>query len=369
MNILILNAGSSSLKYKLFHNLDDASGGLIEGIGETKKNPNHEQALLQVCQAINTKDIDVVGHRVVHGGTLFFKPTEINDANLAALKTLSYLAPLHNPANLMGIEIARQLLPHARHIAIFDTAFHHSLSETAYTYALDHDMMTELQIRRYGFHGISHQYISQQACKILAKPIENTELISLHLGNGASACAIQQGHSIDTSMGMTPLEGLVMGTRSGDLDPAIVLLLVKQLGSIEAVDTLLNKKCGLKGLCGDNDLRVIEARAKEQDPLALLALDIMIHRLVKYIGSYMALLPNLNAIIFTGGIGENSQYVRAAVLSRLAHLGIAFDSTQNKTPYKDHLHLTTVDSRIHAFAIRTNEELCMAEQISALFQA
>ena len=363
MNMLILNAGSSSLKYKLFHNLDDVSGGLIEGIGETEKNPNHQQALMHVCQAINTKDIDVVGHRVVHGGTLFFKPTEINDANLAELKTLSYLAPLHNPANIMGIEIARQLLPNARHIAIFDTAFHHSLSKAAYTYALDDDMMKQLHIRRYGFHGISHQYVSHKACEILQRPITNTELISLHLGNGASACAIQHGHSIDTSMGMTPLEGLVMGTRSGDMDPAIVLLLAKQLGSIDAVDTLLNKSCGLKGICGDNDLRVIETRAKARDPAALLALEIMIHRLIKYIGSYMALLPNLNAIVFTGGIGENSHYVRATVLSRLAHLGIAFDADQNKLSYKDHARLTTVDSRIHAFAIRTNEELCMAQQI------
>lgn len=364
--VLILNAGSSSLKYKLFENRQEIMGGLIEGIGETAGDPNHEQALMTVCQSVNVVDIAWVGHRVVHGGTLFLEPTEIDDRNFAALQNIAHLAPLHNPANILGIDIARKLLPKARHIALFDTAFHHSLPEVAYSYALDRDITQALHIRRYGFHGISHQYVSREVCHLLKSPVEGTELITLHLGNGASACAIRNGCSIDTSMGMTPLEGLVMGTRSGDIDPAVSLMLVKHLGSVEAVHALLNKQSGLKGICGDNDLRTIEARAKANDPMAQLAFDIMIYRLVKYIGSYMALLPDLKALVFTGGIGENSVWVRQAVLSQLLHLGVIGDETQNTQSYKQHLRLTRADSRIQAFAIRTNEELCMVEQIEAL---
>lgn len=363
---LILNAGSSSLKYKLFEKRQEIMGGLIEGIGETAQHPNHEQALMTVCQSVEVADIALVGHRVVHGGTLFLEPTEMNDANLAALQGIAHLAPLHNPANILGIEIARKLLPKARHMAIFDTAFHHSLPEMAYTYAIDRHITQALNIRRYGFHGISHQYVSREACHILQSPVEATDLITLHLGNGASACAIRNGCSIDTSMGMTPLEGLVMGTRSGDLDPALSLILLKHLGNIEAVETLLNKHSGLKGICGDNDLRAIESRIKANDPMARLAFDIMIYHLIKYIGGYMALLPDLKVLVFTGGIGENSAWVRQAVLSQLLHMGIIFDETQNIQSYKHHLRLTTVNSRIQVFAIRTNEELCMAEQIEVL---
>lgn len=359
MKILILNVGSSSLKYKLFDQGQELAGGLVEATGE--------QALMEVCQKINLEGIQAVGHRVVHGGTLFYKPTEMNDANLAALKEISYLAPLHNPVNIAGIEIAQRLLPSARHFAIFDTAFHHSLPESAYTYALDKNLAQALQIRRYGFHGISHEYVSREACKILDSAIETTELISLHLGNGASACAIQNGESIDTSMGMTPLEGLVMGTRSGDIDPALSLIIAKYLGSAEAADAFLNKNSGLKGLCGENDLRVIEARAGAGDDAATLALDVMVHRLLKYVGAYAALLPNLKAIIFTGGIGENSKFVRQAVLSRLQHFGIDFDAEQNVQSYKSHLRLTSFNSRIQAFAIRTNEEFSMAQQINAIY--
>ncbi len=364
MNILVLNAGSSSLKYKLFADEKEIAGGSIETIGECIAYPSHEAALNAVCKQLNLSHIDAVGHRVVHGGVAFFKPTEMDDAALQALKDISFLAPLHNPANIMGIELARQLLPHSRHVAVFDTAFHHTLPEPAYTYALDRELMNTLQIRRYGFHGISHEYVSREACKILNSLPEETNLISLHLGNGASACAIQEGRSIDISMGMTPLEGLVMGTRSGDLDPAIALLLAKHLGGIDAVDAFLNKKSGLKGLCGDNDLRTIEARARKNDPSAQLALDIMVHRLLKYIGSYYALLPNLKAMIFTGGIGENSQWVRGAVLSRLRHLGIEFDSAQNGLSYERDLRLTTPKSPVAVFAIRTNEELLIAQSVA-----
>lgn len=367
MKILILNAGSSSLKYKLFDQEHEKESGIVEAIGENPACPDHEQALLQVCQKIDIKGIEAVGHRVVHGGTLFHLPTEMNDNNLAALKKISYLAPLHNPANILGIEIAKKLLPNAKHFAIFDTAFHHTLPEAAYTYALNQDIAKQLQIRRYGFHGISHEYVSHKACEILKSPVEKTELISLHLGNGASITAIKNGQSIETSMGMTPLEGLVMGTRSGDVDPAIVLLLAKHLGSAEKADALLNKNSGLKGLCGDNDLRTIEARAKTGDKSAQLALEIMAHRLRKYIGAYMALLPNLNALILTGGIGENSKWVRQAVLSNLSHMGIDFDLNQNEQGYTEHLLLTKPNSRIKALAIRTNEELSMAKQIISLF--
>ena len=364
MKILVLNAGSSSLKYKLFADEVELAGGVIEAIGECAQYPDHKSALTEVCHQLDLTHIDAVGHRVVHGGTAFFKPTEMDDATLEVLKSISFLAPLHNPANILGIELARQLLPQSRHFAVFDTAFHHTLPEAAYTYALDRTLIDALQIRRYGFHGISHEYVSREACKILNSQPENTSLISLHLGNGASACAIQNGSSIDISMGMTPLEGLVMGTRSGDLDPAVSLLLAKHLGSLEAADTLLNKKSGLKGLCGDNDLRMIEARASKNDSSAKLALDVMIHRLVKYIGSYYALLPNLKAIIFTGGIGENSKWVREAVLSKLGHLGLDFDPAQNVSGYQKNLRLTAENSRIAAFAIRTNEEFLIADLVA-----
>ncbi len=363
MKILILNAGSSSLKYKLFANNQEIAGGIVEAIGESGACANHEQALIQACQNIDVNGIEVVGHRVVHGGTLFYLPTEINDTNFVALKEISHLAPLHNPVNILGIETARKLLPNAKHFAVFDTAFHHTLPEAAYTYALNQGIAQELQIRRYGFHGISHEYVSRQACKILASVIDKTELITLHLGNGASITAIQNGHSIETSMGMTPLEGLVMGTRSGDVDPAVVLILAKYLGSNKAADDFLNKNSGLKGICGDNDLRIIEKRAQQGDVLAKLALEIMVHRLVKYIGAYVALLPNLKALVFTGGVGENSQWVRQMILTRLKHFGIDFDSMRNKQNYQQHLLLTQPRSKIHALAIRTNEELAMAQQI------
>ncbi len=366
MKILIINAGSSSLKYKLFYKEQELASGLIEEIGAPGKMATQAEALQHVCDTLDLSGVEAVGHRVVHGGTLFVSPTLINDDNFMALKKLSPLAPLHNPANIAGIETARRLLPQAKHIAIFDTAFHHKLPTAAHTYAIDRNMAETLHIRRYGFHGISHQYVTERACQLLASSIESTELITLHLGNGASVSAVQNGHSIDTSMGMTPLEGLVMGTRSGDIDPAITLILAKHFGSIEAADTYLNKQSGLKGLCGDNDCRKIEARHQAGDAAASLALEVMVHRLVKYIGAYMALLPKLKAIIFTGGIGENSQWIRHAVLSKLAHCGLHLDKTHNTKPYADHLQLTSDQSRVQAFAIRTNEELLMAQQILAL---
>lgn len=363
MKILIINAGSSSLKYKLFLETQEIASGLIEEIGAPGKMATQAEALQHVCNTLDLSGVKAVGHRVVHGGTLFVSPTLINDDNFRDLKQLSSLAPLHNPANIAGIETARRLLPHAKHIAIFDTAFHHQLPEAAYRYAIDRNMAETLHIRRYGFHGISHQYVTERACELLKSPIESTELITLHLGNGASVSAVQNGRSIDTSMGMTPLEGLVMGTRSGDMDPAVTLILAKHLGSIEAADTYLNKQSGLKGLCGDSDCRKIEARHQTGDAAASLALEMMVHRLIKYIGAYMALLPKLKAIIFTGGIGENSQWIRHAVLSKLAHCGLHLDETRNTKPYNDHLQLTCEQSRVQAFAIRTNEELLMAKQV------
>lgn len=366
MKILIINAGSSSLKYKLFQEEQVLASGLIEEIGTSGKMATQAEALRHVCETLNLSGIEAVGHRVVHGATLFVSPTLINDDNFRALKKLSPLAPLHNPANIAGIETARRLLPHARHIAIFDTAFHHQLPEAAYTYAIDRHLAETLHIRRYGFHGISHQYVTERACEILESPLDETELITLHLGNGASISAIQNGHSIETSMGMTPLEGLVMGTRSGDIDPAVTLILAQHFGSIETANAYLNKQSGLKGLCGDNDCRQIEARHHAGDSDASLALNIMVHRLLKYIGAYMALLPALKALIFTGGIGENSTWIRQAVLSRLTHCGVVLDEARNQASYTDHLQLTTNQSKLQAFAIRTNEELLMAKQILAL---
>ena len=314
MKIAVINSGSSSLKFKLFEmpGAKVLREELVEHIGE-KNAPiqNHHEAIASLH--VNFADIDAVGHRVVHGGEKFVNSTLIDDEVIAAIKDLISLAPLHNPANLEGIKVVRHYAPNIPQIAVFDTAFHASLSQEAYLYALPYELYEKHQIRRYGFHGTSHAYLLQKAAAMLGKKVEQTNIITLHLGNGASACAIKNGKSCDTSMGFTPLEGLVMGTRCGDIDPAIVLYLQNTLHvSSTEVDKILNKKSGLLGLCGENDVRNIEQRSDER---AKLALDIMVRRIQKYIGAYMVLLENIDAIVFSGGIGENSQYVRDAVMN------------------------------------------------------
>ena len=348
MKIAVINSGSSSIKFQLFHLPQDEhhsefgvpkgkvlSHVLVEKIGEfsstttldyedkqvviTSVVKNHHDALEEIISLLAKHEIlkdftslDAVGHRVVHGGEEFKTATLIDEKVIKTIESLIPLAPLHNPANLEGILVARKKAPFVKQVAVFDTAFHSHMPQEAYIYALPYEMYEKHKIRRYGFHGTSHSYVMKKAAESLKKDVKDLNLITLHLGNGESACAIKSGVSIDTSMGFTPLEGLVMGTRSGDIDPAIILYMQRELGmSVDEVDKLLNKKSGLLGISGNNDVRSLIESDSEKSKLAL---DIMIRRIKKYIGSYMALLGRVDAIVFTGGIGEHSSYIRDAVL-------------------------------------------------------
>ena len=308
MRVAVINTGSSTLKFKLFEM--PSAKVLHEQLLEFKAG----DTILQEIEKLDVdfSKVDVIGHRVVHGGEQFVQPVIIDDAVINAVEALIPLAPLHNRANLAGIKSIQKKFAHIPQVAVFDTAFHASLKKEAYLYALPYDLYEKEQIRRYGFHGSSHSYLLKAAAKKLAKEPQKTNIITLHLGNGASVCAIKNGKSIDTSMGFTPLEGLVMGTRSGDLDPAIVTYLERELGySYDEIDTILNKKSGLFGLCGESDVRTILNAADEKSKLAI---DIMVRRIQKYIGAYMILLEDVDAIVFSGGIGEHSEYIRERVM-------------------------------------------------------
>ena len=338
MNILVVNAGSSSLKVKVleFPSKKVLYTKLIEHIGEKNSAiQNHSQALHFLD--INFNAIDLVGHRVVHGGEKFTTATLIDENVLQTIESLIPLAPLHNPANVAGIKLMQKLIPSKAQIAVFDTAFHTTLQKEAFLYALPYELYEKKHIRRYGFHGTSHKYLLSEAAKILDKKLENTNLITLHLGNGESICAIKNGKSIDISMGFTPLEGLIMGSRSGDIDAEIVLFMQTTLGySVDEVDIILNKKSGLIGLCGENDVREI---LKRDDERAKLAIAIMVRRVQKYIGSYLALLGGkVDALVFSGGIGEHSQIIREKIL--------------DNEMFKD----------IKSVVIETNEELEIAQE-------
>lgn len=313
MKIAIINSGSSSLKCKVFDMTthEVLYSALVEHIGESGSSyANHNEALNSL--EFDFSILDAVGHRVVHGGELFSQSIIVNDKVKDGIKKLIPLAPLHNPANLKGIEVMQTMLPNTPQIAVFDTAFHNTMPPEAYRYALSKEMYEKHHIRRYGFHGTSHSYVAKEAANILQKDLSSLNLITLHLGNGASICAIENGKSIDTSMGFTPLEGLVMGTRSGDIDPAIVLYMQRELGmSLDEVDKELNKHSGLLGICGTNDVREILSQTNED---ATLALEMMVRRIQKYIGSYMALLGEVDAVVFTGGIGENAIEIREKVM-------------------------------------------------------
>jgi acetate kinase len=337
VQIAVINSGSSSLKCKLFNmqTKEVLYSVLIENIGEIGAEfKNHHDALESID--IDFCSLDVIGHRVVHGGEFFSEATLIDNNVIARIKELIPLAPLHNFSNLEGIIIARTKAPNIPHIAVFDTAFHTNMPKEAYLYALNKDMYEKHHIRRYGFHGTSHSYVSKKAAKILKKDINRLNLITLHLGNGASICAIKNGKSIDTSMGFTPLEGLVMGTRCGDIDPSIALYMQRELGmNVDEVDKELNKNSGLQGICNENDVRKILNNSNESSELAL---KIMIRRIQKYIGSYMVLLETVDAVVFAGGIGENSQYIREKI----------FDNALIK--------------KLDSIVIETNEELEIATQ-------
>ncbi len=344
--VVVLNSGSSSIKLSFFEQDVLVKHLVVEEIQD------HEQELHKLLCTLNTTNIEYVAHRVVHGGSKFIKPTRITQENIHKLKELSHLAPLHNPANIKGIEYFLKHYPTLVQIAVFDTAFHATLPKEAYLYAIPQEFEQKHHIRRYGFHGSSHAYLLKESAKMLQKKVEETSLITLHLGNGASICAIQNGKSIDISMGMTPLEGLVMGSRSGDIDAGVLIYLEQQLGlDANEIDTLLNKQSGLKGLCGTNDLRKIINNTNESSKIAL---KIYIRRIIKYIGAYMMLIDNLDGIIFSGGVGENSPYIREKILKALQKFGILTDFQKNNA---NETIISQQNSHVKIFVIKTNEEL------------
>ncbi len=366
VNILVLNAGSSSVKYQVF----DMSTqqvlikGLIDRIGEAG-NPitKHRAALEQIVAHLQQAQLPIqaIGHRTVHGGEAFHESVLITHEVIAAMRQMIPLAPLHNPANLEGIEVAQSLFPDLPQVAVFDTAFHQTMPPVAYRYAVPTELYEKHQIRRYGFHGTSHQYVAEQAAEYLNQPLQNLNLITLHLGNGCSATAIAQGKSIDTSMGLTPLEGLVMGTRCGDIDPALHFYLSRELKmSPQDLEALLNKHSGLKGICGVGDMREVQRLADQGDENAQLAEALFAYRVKKYIGAYYAVLGRVDAIIFTGGIGENSARVRALSCSHLQGLGIEVDDTKNTVSSKGIVECQSTTSRIKVLVVPTNEELAIA---------
>lgn len=366
MKVLVINCGSSSVKYQVVQT-DTGQAlakGRVERIGEAGR--THASAVAEILDAVGEHAPEAVGHRVVHGGESFHDATLIDDAVLDAIEACIPLAPLHNPANLVGIRTARTALPDLPHVAVFDTAFHVRMPRRARTYALDLELAERLGIRRYGFHGPSHAYVASLAARFLEQDLHDLRLITLHLGNGASACALELGSSIETSMGLTPLEGLVMGTRCGDLDPGAVLKLVRELG-VDETDHLLNRQSGLAGLSGlGNDLRDIEAKAAEGHDRARLAITVYAHAVRRYIGAYAAVMGGVDAIVLTGGIGENSVQMRRRVLQRFDFLGVRLDEDRNQDaevsaedPVAD---ISDEHARVRTLVIATNEELMTARQ-------
>ncbi|MGN9779032.1 acetate/propionate family kinase [Micromonospora sp. H33] len=329
--VLVLNCGSSSVKWRLYDGDEVRDKGTVERIGEPGGGPpDHETAVRQILHGLDLTGLAAVGHRVVHGGRRFGEPVLIDDDVLAAVRDLVPLAPLHNPANLAGIEVARAALPDVPQAAVFDTAFHTTLPEAAATYAIDQETAARYGVRRYGFHGTSHAYVSRRTAELLGRPYEEVNTITLHLGNGASATAVAGGRSVATSMGMSPLEGLVMGTRSGDLDPTVIFHLRREGGmGVDEIDDLLNHRSGLLGLAGANDMREVLTRRADDDPAAALAFDVYCRRITAYVGAYYALLGRVDAVTFTAGVGEHAAPVRAAALAGLERLGIAVDPARN----------------------------------------
>ncbi|WP_030816063.1 acetate kinase [Streptomyces sp. NRRL F-2799] len=392
--VLVLNSGSSSLKYQLLDMRDSSrlAVGLVERIGEQTSRlrhtlvatgetreqsgpiADHETALKSVAEelardglGLDSPELAAIGHRVVHGGMFFTEPTVIDDSVLTEIERLIPVAPLHNPANLTGIRTAMALRPDLPQVAVFDTAFHTSMPESSARYAIDPKIADRYRIRRYGFHGTSHAYVSRETARLLGKTPQEVNVIVLHLGNGASASAVERGRCVDTSMGLTPLEGLVMGTRSGDLDPAVIFHLAR-VGdmSMDEIDTLLNKRSGLFGLCGDNDMREIRRRVDEGDEAAALAFDIYIHRIKKYIGAYYAVLGQVDAVAFTAGVGENAAAVRSAAVAGLEGLGLAVDEELNAVRSDGARLISPASARVAVAVVPTDEELEIATQTYAL---
>lgn len=398
MIVLVANAGSSSLKYQLVDTSTEVvwATGLVERIGEEQSQlthrsrirggpdaelfettavvpiADHTQAFEAVSSVFDTTgavsevgELAGVGHRVVQGADQFGEPTVVTPEVIDVIRELIPLAPLHNPASVAGLKSAMTAYPDVPHVAVFDTAFHSTIPASAYTYAIDQSIAREHRIRRYGFHGTSHKYVTAKAAELLGKPVDSVDLVTLHLGNGASACAVRGGRSVETSMGLTPLEGLVMGTRAGDIDPAVVFHLITTAGMSAAdVDTMLNKRSGLLGLCGQNDLRQVHALAARGDSDAELALSVYVHRIRKYLGAYLAVLGRADAIVFTAGVGENDPEIRRRVIAGLEMIGVAIHVDRNATLRGSQVpvDLSFPGAPIRVLVVPTNEELEIARQ-------
>ncbi len=398
MKILVINCGSSSIKYQLIEMGDEKviSKGLLERIGidgsrlKHKKNneefvvnkdvKNHKEGLEMIVETLtdeesgvikNLSEIDAVGHRVVHGGERFASSVKITDEVIEEIQANAFLAPLHNPPNIQGIKAAMELLPDVIQVGVFDTAFHQTMPSQSFIYALPYEYYEKFKIRRYGFHGTSHRYVAKRMSELLGMDIKKSKFITVHVGNGASIAAVKNGKSVDTSMGLTPLEGLVMGTRSGDIDPAIVTFLQEQLDlSPEEVNTVLNKKSGMLGLTKGkfSDMREIEERAMENEEICKLAHDIYEYRIAKYIGAYVAAMNGVDAIAFTAGVGENSPYLRSNVVNKyLGYLGVKLDEEANNCRACEKV-ITTSDSHVKVLIIPTNEELVIARDTKTIVE-
>jgi acetate kinase len=374
--VLVLNAGSSSLKYQLLlpETGEVRARGLVERIGESGSDvADHAAALRSMAERLRHDGIVLdevplraVGHRVVHGGPDFSEPVVIDDAVLDRIRELSGLAPLHNPAAVTGIEAARERFD-VPHVAVFDTAYFSSLPAEASTYAVPRDLAAKHSIRRYGFHGTSHQYVAQATADLLDRPLGDLRQVILHLGNGCSASAVRHGQAVETSMGLTPLQGLVMGTRSGDVDPGLHAYLAREAGlSLDEIDMVLNKRSGLLGLSGVNDFRQLEQRLAAGEADARLAFDVVVHRIKHYIGAYLAILGGVDVLVFTAGVGENSISLRAAVTEGLEELGITVDRARNAARSQQARVISPDGARVVVAVVPTNEELAIARQTADL---
>ncbi len=397
MKFFIINSGSSSIKYQVIEMTTESvlATGMVERIGDETGRlqntffpgtpservstveqaiPDHDSGMHLVISLLtdqeqgvigDTSEISAIGHRVVHGGEDFRESTRVTPLVIEAIKRNIPLAPLHNPANLDGIRVAMELFPAVPQVAVFDTAFHQTMPPHAFMYAIPYALYEQDRVRRYGFHGTSHRFVAGECARHLGKPLSSCNLITIHLGNGCSMTAIANGVSIDTSLGMTPLEGLVMGTRSGDVDPALHLFLKQNKGmDLEAIDAMLNKESGLKGLCGMNDMRDIHRAVEAGDQRAALALAVQTYRNRKYIGAFMAVLGRVDGIVFTAGIGENDAIVRAESLQGLEFLGVRLDPEENNLRSKQARCISSEDSRVRVFVIPTNEELAIAREVA-----
>jgi len=388
--ILVLNCGSSSIKFSVIDPVHESVllSGQAEGIGAASgrfqlQTPHrlpaveeriltlsqHRQGLELILDSVESLKIDAVGHRVVHGGRDFRATRLVDEALLAALAQLDELAPLHNPANRLGIKMALELFPGIPQVAVFDTAFHATIPEYAHRYAIPDDWANRLGVRRYGFHGISHQYVCVQASRVLGRAADQVNVISLHLGNGASAAAVAGGRCVDTSMGMTPLEGLVMGTRCGDIDPGVLIYLMRIGWDAAQIDMTLNHESGLRGLCGENDMRSITKMAQEGDERAASAIELFCYRIRKYVGAYYAVLGRVDAVVFTAGIGEHDPIIREKALQGLDALGLRIDPTLNHADASGPRAIHDPNFRSAVLVIPTNEELQIASEVQAAVSA